>query len=275
MWRNLFLTVAVVATLAPAAGWAAVDRVSDKELSTTIEQTDRKAEKFIQAVDRNLKQSIIRSAAGEKNFGLFLEDFQKSIGRLQKRYTKTYAASEEAAEVLRRGSELDLFVKSQSGMKGEKEWIPLSADLSRLALAYGTEFPSDPTRAVQARRVGDGELTDAIETATKSSTAVAKAAASVAKDKKTSESSRAMAQDFVRLQGQAKTALSSMKQRVAKGGSALAEAEQVVAAMAEMSKAAAGLSLDAKAAKAWSETERSASKIALAFRIEPVAATMD
>lgn len=275
MWRSACFAVAVAVLLAPTVGRAAVDRVPDKELSTTLEQMDRKAEKFIQAVDRKLKQSIVRGAAGEKDFGLFLEDFQKSIGRLQKRYTKTYAASEEASEVLRRGSELDLFIKTQPGMKGEKEWIPLSADLSRLALAYGTHFPSDPTRVEQARRVGDGELLGAIDAVGKSSATVAKAAARVAKDKGASESSRAMAQDFVRSQGQAKIALSSMKQRVAKGGSALAEAEQVVAAVAEMSRAAAGLALEAKAAKAWSDAEQAAEKIALAYRIEPVAAAMD
>lgn len=266
--RYLGLAAALLIVL-PLSGHAEVDRVSDKELTALVKDLDRKAGRFISAVDSKLKNSIVRGATGEKDFGLFLGDFDKSIERLQKRYSKTYAASEEASDVIRRGSELDAFVKSQPGMKGEKQWVTLSADLTRVALAYGADYPADPTRIVPARRVGDGELLAAIDVIAKSSATAANAAAKIGKDKKATDAARASATAFVRSSELAKPSLEALKRRVSKGESSLAEAKQVVAAMTDMTSAAANLAFAEKTAQAWEKAGPAAGKLALAYGIEP------
>lgn len=270
--RSQYLGIAAaLLIMLPPSVHAAVDRVSDKELSAVVKALGNKAENFIDAVDSKLKNSIVRGATGEKDFGLFLGDFDKSIEKLRKRYSKTYAASEEASDVIRRGSELEAFVKSQPGMKGEKQWVALSADLSRVALAYGTDYPADPTRIVPARRVGDGELLAAADVIAKSSTTAAGAAAKISKDKKATDAQRTSATAFVRSSELMKPSLEALKRRVSKGESALAEAQQVVGAMTDMTSAATNLPFSKKTAEAWEKAGPAAGKLALAYRIEPVA----
>ncbi|BCS31176.1 hypothetical protein TBR22_A03760 [Luteitalea sp. TBR-22] len=153
-------TIAMVGCL--VSPLAAAERLGDRELSQLVERIDDQRDRFEDALDPALKRSILRGPQGEVDVARFLDDFQDSVDRLKDRLTRTYAASTEAAAVLRQGSAIERFVRDRPvGYKGASEWAALSASLATLASAYGTAFPAEGE--ITARRIGDGELVQSAE----------------------------------------------------------------------------------------------------------------
>ena len=125
-----------------AAPVLAADRLTDRDIKELVSRIDQGRDRFDDALDDRLKRSIIRGEGGEVNVGRFLDDFQENIDRLEERLKPEYAASTEAATLLRQASAIDRFFRQQpAGTKGESEWNRLATDLEALAGAYGTDFP--------------------------------------------------------------------------------------------------------------------------------------
>ncbi|HEY7057302.1 MAG TPA: hypothetical protein VH458_12295 [Vicinamibacterales bacterium] len=140
----------------------AADRMTDRDVKALVSRIEQGRDRFDDALDGKLKHEIVRGPSGEVDVARFLDDFQKSIDNLEERLKPEYAASTEAADLLRRGSSIDAFFHQQPpGTKGESEWNRLASDLQTLATAYGTRFPLPEHAAV--RRIGDRELAAAIE----------------------------------------------------------------------------------------------------------------
>ncbi len=139
----------------------AADRLTDRDVKALVERIDENRDRFKDALDDKVKNEVVRGTSGEVDVKRYLEDFKENIGRLKDRMKPEYAASTEAAAVLRQGSAIERFFRSQSpGVRGESEWNRLASDLAALARAYGAEFPLDEQTPV--RRIGDGELVIAI-----------------------------------------------------------------------------------------------------------------
>jgi hypothetical protein len=144
---------------APALG---ADRLTDKDVKQLVSKIEQGRDKFDDALDDKLKHKILRGPNGEVNVDNYMNDFQKNIDQLEERIKPEYAASAEAATLLRQASQIDAFFRQQpSGTKGESEWNRLAVDLKTLAAAYGADFPL-PDKA-PVRRIGDNELAKAIE----------------------------------------------------------------------------------------------------------------
>ena len=150
--------VALVVTLlsGPSAFAQAPQRLTDKDVKGLIDVVDNARDRFEDQLDGKVKNTVLRGPNGEVNVSRFLDDFQENVDRLKDRFKPDYAASAEAAAILRQGSAIHRFMKQQpSDLKGSSEWDTLAGSLGRLASAYGTKFPLEGEAAV--RRVSDGE----------------------------------------------------------------------------------------------------------------------
>jgi hypothetical protein len=158
LWSAMMMVAFV---LLPAAGQSQemLARSSDKEVKALVKDIEKAEKKFEKALDSKFKRSIVRGASGEVNVANYLEDLSDSIDNLEKRFTGSYAASAEAAEVLDRSSLMHGYIRNNPSLKGANEWDGVATLLQQLAIVYGTEFPL-PEGAV-VRRIGDGELVDA------------------------------------------------------------------------------------------------------------------
>jgi hypothetical protein len=153
------LMVAIVAGLSSPV--LAADRLTDRDVKGLITRIEQGRDKFDDELDGKLKDSVLRQPTGEVNVKDVLNDFQKSIDRVEERLNPEYAASAEVATLLRRASGIDAFFRQQPpGTKGESEWNRLASDLKVLAVAYGADFPLSADATV--RRIGDGELVTAV-----------------------------------------------------------------------------------------------------------------
>jgi hypothetical protein len=140
----------------------AADRLTDRDVKSLVSRIEDGRDRFDNALDGRQKRTIVRGPAGEIDVQRFLDDFQESIDRLEERLRPDYAASAEAAALLRQGSAIDRFFRQQpAGTKGESEWNRLATDLKALAIAYGADFPLSEGATV--RRLGDGEVAAAAE----------------------------------------------------------------------------------------------------------------
>lgn len=155
-WLTVILAAAVSSTSLSA------DRLTDRELKALVEQIDQSRDRFVDALDNKIKNGIVRGPTGEVDVKRYLDDFKENVDRLKDRLKPEYAASAEAAAVLRQGAAIQAFFKGQPpGTRGESEWNRLATDLSVLAKAYGATFPPPDKAAV--RRIGDRELTTAAD----------------------------------------------------------------------------------------------------------------
>jgi hypothetical protein len=154
-----------LAMLAWGAAFAQSARPPDSEVKKMIEQTQKAAETFQRALDKDVKNSIVRSATGEMQMKTFLEDFNTGLDRLKERFKPEYAASAELNAVMARAGELDEFIKSQSpSLKGRSEWDSFAGSLNGLAAAYGSAFPM---KDAPPRRINDLEIQQAADAAVK------------------------------------------------------------------------------------------------------------
>ncbi len=184
------LTAALVATVSLAAlPAAAADRLSDRDVKSLVERIDQDRDKFVDALDDNFKHTVMRSATGEVDVKRVLEDFEKSINQFKDRLKPEYAASTEAAAVLRQATRMDAGLRAQQNLKGLSEWNKLAGDMKALAGAYGADFPL--AEGAPVRRIGDRELSDTIEKLGKTGEQVKKSLENdLKKDKTVDEASR-------------------------------------------------------------------------------------
>jgi len=161
--RTLAVACAVAGLMmVPRLAPAQQTRLSDKDVKQLTETIDHDAGKFRNALDSRFKSAILRGPDGEVNVKKFLDDFEENIKRMRDRVKPGYAASSEVQAVLRQGTAIDGYVKSQpAGAKGASEWDRVAADLDALAHAYGTSFPLAADAPV--RRIGDQETASALE----------------------------------------------------------------------------------------------------------------
>ena len=155
----IFLSVAL---MSGASAFAQTVRLTDKDVKTLVEAVDTSRDSFEDKLDGKLKEQILRGPNGEVNVARFLDDLQENTGRLKERFTTEYAASAEAAAVLRQGTAIAAFMKQHPGIKGASEWDQMAGNLDRLAAVYGAKFPLDANTPV--RRINDGEASVAAST---------------------------------------------------------------------------------------------------------------
>jgi hypothetical protein len=232
----------VVATLAAALASTppllaqTPERLTDKDVKALIEAADQSRDRFEDRLDDKVKDAVVRGPSGEVNVSRFLDDFQENFSRLKERFKPDYAASAEAAAVLRQASSVHAFMKQQPPtLRGSSEWDQLAGNLGRLAGVYSTKFPLEGDMPV--RRVSDGEAAGAAEEIEKQADQLKDAfnrEPSLAPPVKTALKSAADV-----LKNSAKT----LKSRLKDGKPATAEARGLFDALRKMEDSSKGLGL--------------------------------
>ena len=155
-WCASLALMLLVRWAAPAAAQTG-ERLSDNEVKQIIEALNQSRDRFEDQLDDELKRAIVRSATGEISVERYLDDLQENVKNLKDRFSPQYAASKEAQTVLRQGTEIANYFKTQTkAIRGQSEFDRMAIDLNRLATAYGTTFPL-PDRDAPVRRINDAE----------------------------------------------------------------------------------------------------------------------
>jgi hypothetical protein len=163
--RATAIALAALASVATSLSvQAQTARPGDRAVKDQIEQVQKSEEKFVRALDRDVKKGTVRSPNGEVDVDKFLDDFETAIERLKERFDDKYSASAELSSVMHYASGMDSFVASQPPtLKGRSEWDEFKASLNTLAGAYGSVFPVDETKP--PRRMNDLEVQQAASSA--------------------------------------------------------------------------------------------------------------
>jgi hypothetical protein len=161
MTRTTAMILGLFAIFGPSAARAA-DRLTDRDVKGLVSQIKDGRERFEDALEDKVKESVVRGASGEVSVRHFLKDFKENIEHLDDRLKPGYAASAEVGTVLRQASSVERYFRDQPpGTRGQSEWNRLAASLKTLASAYGASFPIEEKAPV--RRIGDKELGVAVE----------------------------------------------------------------------------------------------------------------
>jgi hypothetical protein len=159
--------VGLALAMGRSAPAAAAERLTDREVTALVQQIDDGRGRFVGALDDELKRAVLRSPTGEVDVDRFLGDFDRNIDQLRSRIKAEYAASSEAAIVLRQASAIDRFFHERpAGTRGQSEWTSLVSHLKTLAAVYGTNFPIVEPATV--RRLSRRELATSARTAAQS-----------------------------------------------------------------------------------------------------------
>ena len=222
--KGLFVIfIAAGVTVSPAL---AADRLTDRDVKDLVARIEQGRDRFDDALDGKLKDSIVRGESGEVRVDRFLDDFQENIDKLEERLKPDYAASAEAATLLRQATLIERFFRQQPpGTKGESEWNRLATDLKTLAAAYGTAFPIPEGASI--RRLGDRELAaNAEQIAAAAGRLKSALDADLKKDPAVARETReAIVREVDQLAKDAKT----LRSRVKDGKPSSAEADQMLA----------------------------------------------
>jgi hypothetical protein len=255
-------SAALVVVLALVPSTAAADRLSDKDVKALLETLDNSRDRFEDQLDGKLKNGIVRGPRGEVNVRRYLDDLQENVKRLRERYTGGYAASAEVSTLLKQGSEIHRFMKTQpQDLKGMSEWDRLAGDLTSLATAYGTAFPLEGDAAV--RRISDQEAASAAEKVAKQTDALKKAFNSDKTIAKPDKEKVKTALDTMKKQANA------VKSRTAGGKPATAEARQVSNSAATLVEFVSSRALPPGASEPWSALQGGVTTLRQAFGITP------
>lgn len=251
----------VVLALVPSIV-SAGDRLSDKDVKALLETLDNSRDRFEDQLDGKLKSGIVRGPRGEVNVRRYLDDLQENVKRLRERYTGGYAASAEVSTLLKQGSEIHRFMKTQpQDLKGMSEWDRLAGDLTSLATAYGTAFPLEGDAAV--RRISDQEAASAAEKVAKQTDALKKAFNGDKTIAKPDKEKVKTALDMMKKQANA------VKSRTTGGKPATAEARQVSDSAATLVEFVSSRTLPPGASEPWSALQGGVTTLRQAFGITP------
>jgi hypothetical protein len=259
--QTILLASALSVWSMPALAQATPERLSDREVKTLIEQVDVGRDKFEGNLDGQFKGSTLRGPTGETKVAGALQDYQDNTQKLKDRFSASYAASAEVTTVLKQSTGINTFMESTaSTMKGRSEWDQQTANLKRLATAYGTAFPL-PDGAT-ARRMNDQD------------TAAAAADIAAAANRFKSDLTKASTlpkpdQDAARKDADLLTKqANAVKSRVGDGKPATSELRQLVEQVAKVQTFVDGHQIPTATAN-WQAVRASLTKLQQAFGLTP------
>ena len=252
--------VLLAATLAPAA-----ERMTDEQVKKLIEDIDDGYKTWKQDLEKNnLDDAVITSADRTIKVKDFLKDFDKSIETLKDRFKPEYAASPEALNLLRRGSDVELRNRRQ-GTPGSSAWTALGSKLTALGQAYGVGFPALSMQALPAR-LNDRELSAKVqrmENATKAlrSDSDKAAKANKAIDKATRESLKGSLQQMEQMAKEVRTRIEGDRPGAVEVGQLLGQAASVRDTQKKLALSSAG-------APAWQQIDATAEALSRAYDLK-------
>jgi DNA-binding TFAR19-related protein (PDSD5 family) len=128
--------------------WAGVSgrpyRVSEHQVKSLLERVEKGADRFTDSLRDALGATRAGSDRAEDNVRQFAKDLETAADRLKGQFGDDYSAVGMAAEVLRRGTRLDRFMRRhQLTPRAQADWLALRRDLDELARAYNVSVNWD------------------------------------------------------------------------------------------------------------------------------------
>lgn len=115
-------------------------RVSDQQVRQLLATLDSHAETFRDDLDKSIEKGVLRDSEIGEYLKRYVHEFEQLTGRLKRRSHDHKPVSAEVQEVLNRGPYLDAFAGSYDfGMRTERDWQLVYADLNQLASYYRIE----------------------------------------------------------------------------------------------------------------------------------------
>ena len=203
--KTLALVLVLLAVAMPAVAQPA--KMYDNDVKALIEDAKKSFERFWDALDGKIKDSVFKGPAGEFVVKMMAEDYKKAIEHAISRVNANYSASTEVGAFMKEAVRFQNFVTQQgASFKGASEWQAHAGVLGRLAAEYGATFP--PAQDQTFRWYTDKEVVDTTKAIEETSKQVASAVEdALKKDKATPEAARKALVSEIKLMGEAAKSL--------------------------------------------------------------------
>lgn len=136
---------------------------STKQLLNSLEQN---ADRFTKSVDAALDRSRLDDSNLEDQFNALVDEFELATDRLENRMDYDQVIASDVREVLRRGLQLDMFMKAHKlTPAAQSDWNRVKGNLDELARAYSIAWVWVPSTDTALNRASTREVLDSLEAA--------------------------------------------------------------------------------------------------------------
>lgn len=140
-------------------------RITDQQVDQIIRRIESRTDVFRSSIDASLDRSRYDGTRAEDDINTFIRDFENATDQLRSRFNNRQSVVADVQSVLDRAAFINSFMqRNRLGVRAERDWVSLRADLNELARAYGiswnwsTQPYSTGTTAGVPYRVSDQEL---------------------------------------------------------------------------------------------------------------------
>jgi hyperosmotically inducible protein len=160
----IVLLVSLIVLQAPAThGQQLRTTANTKQLLSSLEQN---ADRLTKSVDAALDRSRLDDSNLEDQFNALVDEFELATDRLEDRVDDDEVIASDVREVLRRGLQLDMFMKSNKlTPAAQSDWNQVKANLDQLARAYSIAWVWVPSTDTAMNRASTREVLDRLEEA--------------------------------------------------------------------------------------------------------------
>jgi hypothetical protein len=121
---------------------ASVRRIGDRELTATIEEVGRTADRLKKSLDNDLKKDATLDKQARQAIVGEADQLSKDAKTLRERVKDGEPSSAEADRLLASATRLQAFIDSHQVPTSAANWTAATARLQSLASAYGARWPS-------------------------------------------------------------------------------------------------------------------------------------
>jgi hypothetical protein len=126
----------------PLAENAAVRRIGDRELATSVEQVEKTAQSMKKSLDQDLKKDTSIDKVSRQSLVDDADQLSKSAKVLRERVKDGKPSSAEAKQVLSDASKLQTVVGSHQVPASASNWASAGSNLQKIASAYNAQWPN-------------------------------------------------------------------------------------------------------------------------------------
>lgn len=160
----MILVISLIVLQAPATdGQQLRTTANTKQLLSNLEQN---ADRLTKSVDVALDRSRLDDSNLEDQFNALVDEFELATDRLEDRVDDDEVIASDVREVLRRGLQLDMFMKSHKlTAEAQSDWNRVRETLDQLGRAYSIAWVWVPSTDTAMNRASTRQVLDRLEEA--------------------------------------------------------------------------------------------------------------
>jgi len=138
------ITMVVLAIGFGVLGAAAQDRMSDKDVETTMNNIRQDSKKFSSIFNAAIKKSTFRKTDKEKSARTMVQQFQSRTNGMLSEFKSTKKAANSLPQVLDSAGKIESFLAANPlGDTVSSAWAPVRGELASLAKAFNMTAPAN------------------------------------------------------------------------------------------------------------------------------------